>query len=59
MMRSLSSGTIEPVTMKEFTQSLAKLKPTTREWLSVAKNYAAYANEGGMYDEVIDYLKRK
>ncbi|RJP19047.1 MAG: AAA family ATPase [Candidatus Omnitrophota bacterium] len=59
MMRSLASGTIEPVTMKEFTQSLAKLKPTTREWLSVAKNYATYANEGGMYDEVIDYLKKK
>lgn len=58
MQLSLASGHIEPVTMKEFAKALSLLKPTTREWLSTAKNYATYANEGGIYDEVIQYLRK-
>ena len=35
----------------------ASLKPTTREWLSTARNYALYSNQGGIYDDVVKYLK--
>jgi len=59
LMRSLSTGTIEPVTMKEFSKALSWVKSSTREWLSMANNYATYANEGGIYDEVLAYLKKK
>lgn len=59
MIRSLQFGKIEPVTMADFTKTLSTLKPTTKEWLSTAKNYATYANEGGIYDEVLTYLGKK
>ena len=36
-----------------------EVRPSTREWFSTARNHALYANEGGLYDEILDYLKIK
>ena len=30
---------------------------TTREWFNSAKNYALYANDAGLYDEILKYVK--
>jgi len=36
----------------------AKLsRPTTKEWFATAKNFALYANAGGLYDELHAYLQ--
>ncbi len=35
----------------------ASVRPTTHEWLTTARNYARYANEGGRYDEVLAFLE--
>ena len=32
------------------------MKPTTLEWLTTARNYARYANDSGIYDEVLRFL---
>lgn len=37
-------------------KALAEVKPTTLEWLTTARNYARYANEGGQYDAVLEFL---
>ena len=29
----------------------------TREWFSTARNYALYSNQGGVYDDILKYLK--
>ena len=39
--------------------ALARIKPSTREWLASAKNYALFANQGGTYDDVLKYMKLK
>lgn len=39
-------------------EALAEVKPTTLEWLTTARNHARYANEGGQYDEVLEFLAR-
>lgn len=31
-------------------------KPIANEWFATARNYALYANEGGMYDDVLRHL---
>ena len=36
-----------------------RVKPSTRAWFESAKNYALYANQGGFYDDVLDYLGMK
>ncbi|HWO27111.1 MAG TPA: ATP-binding protein [Kofleriaceae bacterium] len=55
---SLAQNTEVPIDQSHLTAALAEIKPTTVEWLTTARNYARYANEGGQYDEVLDFLKR-
>ncbi|MEZ4394220.1 MAG: ATP-binding protein [Polyangiales bacterium] len=56
--RSMKTGVVEPITMAFLDGARARIKPTTREWFSAAKNYAQYANEAGQYDDIADYMRR-
>jgi SpoVK/Ycf46/Vps4 family AAA+-type ATPase len=56
--RSLETGGEVPIDQTHLVGALGEIKPTTVEWLTTARNYARYANEGGQYDEVLDFLKR-
>lgn len=55
---SLSAGAETPVTRAHLQDALKELKPTTTEWLTTARNYARYANEGGQYDDVLQFLEK-
>lgn len=57
MDRAINQGSIQPITQKDFDRALKQVMPTTVEWFSQAKNYALYRNDGGMYDDVLNYLK--
>ncbi len=56
---AMKSGVPEPLTTKDLVKAAKSVKPSTREWFGTAKNHALYANEGGQYDEVLDYLKMR
>ncbi len=56
--QSIARGAVEPITMAHIEKARAKIRPTTREWFSTARNYAQYANEAGQYDDIADYMKR-
>ena len=45
------------VTQKQLLASLKATRPTTLEWLEQAANYASYANQSGLYDDLSEYLK--
>ncbi len=47
-----------PIGAGHLRAALGEVKATTAEWLTTARNYARYANEGGQYDEVLEFLKR-
>ena len=55
---SLASNTEVPIDQGHLMSALAEIKPTTIEWLTTARNYARYSNEGGQYDDVLDFLKK-
>ncbi|HEY0478717.1 MAG TPA: ATP-binding protein [Kofleriaceae bacterium] len=55
---SLERGTEVPIDQRHLTLALGEIKPTTVEWLTTARNYARYSNEGGQYDEVLEFLRR-
>jgi SpoVK/Ycf46/Vps4 family AAA+-type ATPase len=55
---SLERGDEIPITARHVASALAEVRPTTIEWLTTARNYARYANEGGQYDEVLAFLDR-
>ena len=54
---SLETGTEQPITQALLEEALTEVKATTTEWLTTARNYARYANDGGQYDEVLAFLK--
>jgi transitional endoplasmic reticulum ATPase len=56
---AMRTGTPVPLASSDFEHAIKKHKATTREWFTTAKNYALFANEGGNYDEILNYLKIK
>lgn len=46
-----------PLETKDFIKASKIHRPTTKEWFLTAKNYALFANEGGLYDDILKYLK--
>ncbi|MBH1971711.1 ATP-binding protein [Moraxellaceae bacterium AER2_44_116] len=55
---SLSTGEQTNIEYKHFREAVASSRSTTTEWLSTARNYARYANDGGRYNDVLDFLKK-
>jgi hypothetical protein len=53
----MKTGVPTPIRTKDLLASAAGQKPTTREWFATAKNYALYSNQGGVYDDILKYLK--
>jgi transitional endoplasmic reticulum ATPase len=56
---AMRSGEVVPFSTSMFINVLRKTHPSTLEWLNTARNYAIYSNEGGLYDEVAYYLKKR
>ncbi|MEM7247984.1 MAG: ATP-binding protein [Acidobacteriota bacterium] len=55
---TLEKGEEVPMTTRHLKEALGELRPTTLDWLSTARNHARYADEGGRYREVLDFLDR-
>ena len=56
---SLKAGKPLPLDQNDLQQALKQVRSSTKEWFTTARNYALYANEGGLYDEILDYLNIK
>ena len=54
---ALEDGEALPVTMTHMKKALKEIKPSTRPWFEIARNYAQFSNEGGVYDDLLDYLR--
>lgn len=46
------------IAMQHFKSALAESKSTTVEWLTTARNYARYSNDGGRYDDVLEFIRK-
>lgn len=56
---SFSDGIPQPLETNDLLSALKKHKPSTQEWFSTAKNFAMFANDSGLYDDILTYLKIK
>jgi len=56
---SFSDGIPKPLETNDLINALKKHKPSTQEWFSTAKNFAMFANDSGLYDDILTYLKIK
>jgi SpoVK/Ycf46/Vps4 family AAA+-type ATPase len=53
---ALESGKERELSTADLETSLKGMRPSTLEWLSTARNYVDFANQGGRYDEVAAFL---
>jgi len=56
---AMKAGVPKPLTTPDLAAAAGGVKPTTKEWFTAARNHALYANEGGLYDDILKYMKLK
>jgi AAA+ superfamily predicted ATPase len=57
LQEAMKAGGLRPLVTKDLQRALKTHRATTSEWFSTARNHALYANQGGVYDDVLAYLK--
>lgn len=57
LQQAMKQGALVPLSTKDLLAAAGTLRPTTREWFATARNYALYSNQGGVYDDILKYLK--
>ena len=58
MEESMRSGRPVPMDTDDLLKAAKRHKATTSEWFQTAKNYALFANESGLYDDILKYIKK-
>jgi SpoVK/Ycf46/Vps4 family AAA+-type ATPase len=58
MADSLETGNVRSISQADLTKAMREVKPSTRSWFEMAKNYALFANDGGVYDDLIAHLRK-
>ena len=56
LQEALKAGGLRPLGTKDLQRAVKQHRATTTEWFSTARNHALYANQGGVYDDVLAYL---
>ncbi|MEU8298189.1 ATP-binding protein [Micromonospora sp. NPDC048909] len=59
MADSVRSGEVRMIEQRDFDRALKEVRPSTRPWMATARNVAMFANEGGVYDDLVAYLKKR
>ncbi|CAM5562422.1 ATP-binding protein [Streptomyces fumanus] len=59
LLDSARTGTVRMIGMPDLLGAARQITPSTEPWFASARNVAMYANEGGQYDDLVTYLKRK
>lgn len=54
----MRSGKDTVLSEKMLLTALKQIRPSTTEWFDQAANYASYANQSGLYNELAEYLKQ-
>jgi SpoVK/Ycf46/Vps4 family AAA+-type ATPase len=54
---AMKDGLPRPLSTRDLSSAAATVRPSTREWFATARNYAMYSNQGGIYDDILRYMK--
>ncbi|KQX52990.1 MULTISPECIES: ATP-binding protein [unclassified Streptomyces] len=59
LLDSARSGSVRLISTKDLLGAAKQIKPSTEPWFAAARNVAMFANEGGLYDDLLAHLKKK
>ena len=54
---AMKAGVLQPVSARDLLDAIKQHKPTVRDWFQTARNHALYANQSGLYDDILAYMK--
>jgi SpoVK/Ycf46/Vps4 family AAA+-type ATPase len=57
MEAAMAAGKARPISTDDFKKAMRDVRPSTRPWFEIARNYAMFSNEGGVYDELLAYIR--
>ena len=56
---SMSSGKVRRIDLADFQRALKDIRPSTRAWFETARNFVLFANDGGLYDDLMTFMRSK
>ena len=56
--QEMRTGKPSELTQAMLLEAMKETKPSTAEWLEMARSYATYANKTGLYDDLVAYFER-
>ena len=56
---AMRTGSVQPLTGRDLLEAIKRQKPTVRDWFETARNHALYANQSGLYDDILAHLNIK
>ncbi|MFF3845987.1 ATP-binding protein [Streptomyces sp. NPDC002328] len=59
LLESARTGAVRMIGMKDLLAAAKDVVPSAEPWFASARNVAMFANEGGMYDDLVAYLKKR
>ncbi|MEU0388825.1 ATP-binding protein [Streptomyces chartreusis] len=59
LLDSARTGTVRLIGMKDLLAAAKEVVPSAEPWFASARNVAMFANDGGMYDDLVAYLKKR
>ena len=59
LLDSARNGEVRMIGMADLEAARRDVQPSTGPWFESARNVALFANEGGQYDELLAYLKKR
>ena len=54
---AMRAGSLQPLAGRDLLDAVKRHKPTVSDWFQTAKNHALYANQSGLYDDILAYMK--
>ncbi|MBQ1075284.1 ATP-binding protein [Micromonospora sp. C31] len=59
MADSVRTGEVRMIEHRDLERAVREVRPSTKPWMATARNVAMFANEGGVYDDLVAYLKQR
>jgi SpoVK/Ycf46/Vps4 family AAA+-type ATPase len=59
LLDSARIGTVRMIGQADVEAAVRDVRPSIGPWLETARNVAEFANEGGVYDDLLTYLRRR
>lgn len=56
---AFADGQLKPIVNDNLLSASKKHKASTQQWFSAAKNFALFANDSGLYDDILTFMKIK